>query len=314
MNKPVLDARREQMLELLSDGASARVIARKLGYSEGTMRVYLHNLYRAIGVRNKTEAVIWHLHRTRPADVAPPAAAPLHGGAIVAELALTEDLYVALGAMSAFVGPYGQVWEFAQRLKGVALDEATLVRRSLSRLVWRALLKGDFAYGKGLYDDGSAERLALDSPSDAMLLALLLVLGGYSGAADRLAARLVARRRPGAGVSAREAAFLTALHGVVEQSDEAGLAALRRTATDGTRAPLLKQLAIVALFHVYRARRNGERAGELAEALWADAEAARRELEAMGIRPLGRDLALARAAKPEAGVSVPAGEKAVAAR
>jgi DNA-binding NarL/FixJ family response regulator len=60
-----MDARSERMLELLSEGASARIIAKKLGYSEGTMRVYLHNLYRAIGVRNKTEAVIWHLQRTR---------------------------------------------------------------------------------------------------------------------------------------------------------------------------------------------------------------------------------------------------------
>ena len=52
----IMDPRSERMLELLAEGASARVIAKKLGYSEGTMRVYLHNLYRAIGVRNKTEA------------------------------------------------------------------------------------------------------------------------------------------------------------------------------------------------------------------------------------------------------------------
>ncbi len=305
------------MLELLSDGASARVIARKLGYSEGTMRVYLHNLYRAIGVRNKTEAVIWHLNRTRAVDSAPVAAvavAPLRRGAIVAEMALAEDLYIALGAMSAFVGPYGQLWESAQHLKGVALDEATLVRRSLSRLVWRALLRGDFAYGKALYEDGSAERLALDSPSDAMLLASLLVIGGYSGMADRLVSRLVTRRRPGAGVSAREAAFLAALRAAVEQGDAASVAALRRAATEGSRAPLLRQLAIVALFHMHKARRESTHAGELAEALWAEAEAARRELEAMGIRPLGRDLALARAAKAEASESAPAGAKAVAAR
>ena len=69
-----IDARGEQMLELLAQGASARVVARKLGYSEGTTRVYLHNLYRAIGVRNETEAVIWHLGRTRApeAKAAPP--------------------------------------------------------------------------------------------------------------------------------------------------------------------------------------------------------------------------------------------------
>src|ERR1700733_13423634 len=68
MKAVALEARGQRMLELLAEGASARVIARKLGYSEGTTRVYLHNLYRVIGVRNKTEAVIWHLNRTRPAS------------------------------------------------------------------------------------------------------------------------------------------------------------------------------------------------------------------------------------------------------
>ena len=65
MKGHTLDARNQLMLELLAEGASARIVARKLGYSEGTTRVYLHNLYRAIGVRNKTEAVIWHLGRVR---------------------------------------------------------------------------------------------------------------------------------------------------------------------------------------------------------------------------------------------------------
>ena len=34
----IMDPRSERMLELLAEGASARVIAKKLGYSEGTMR------------------------------------------------------------------------------------------------------------------------------------------------------------------------------------------------------------------------------------------------------------------------------------
>ena len=40
MNKATtMDTRSERMLELLAQGASARVLAEQLGYSEGTMRV-----------------------------------------------------------------------------------------------------------------------------------------------------------------------------------------------------------------------------------------------------------------------------------
>ena len=58
-----LDTRSQRMLELLAQGAGSKLIAKELGYQDGTMRVYLHNLYRKIGVANKTEAVIWFLKR-----------------------------------------------------------------------------------------------------------------------------------------------------------------------------------------------------------------------------------------------------------
>jgi DNA-binding NarL/FixJ family response regulator len=60
-----MDAKSERMLELLAEGSPSRVIARQMGYQEGTMRVYLHKLYKKIGVANKTEAVIWYLNRGR---------------------------------------------------------------------------------------------------------------------------------------------------------------------------------------------------------------------------------------------------------
>ena len=64
MNETMIDTRSRRMLELLAQGAGSKLIAKELGYQEGTMRVYLHNLYRKIGVGNKTEAVIWYLRRT----------------------------------------------------------------------------------------------------------------------------------------------------------------------------------------------------------------------------------------------------------
>jgi DNA-binding CsgD family transcriptional regulator len=296
-----MDPRSERMLELLSEGASARVIAKKLGYSEGTMRVYLHNLYRAIGVRNKTEAVIWHLHRTRgtAAQAALPRPAPvavseptLPAGNGFGHMALAEDLFTALGVMSAFVGPYGQLWEAGMRLKGTPMDETLMTQRAQSRLLWRALLKGDFAYGKLLYDEGHAERLAVQGATDAATIACLLALGGFSAAAGRLISGLGDKRKANAGVAAREMALMRAVSEAAEGKSEASLAALHALAAENGRAPALKQLAIAALYHVYRGRKQLEQARQTADALWAEAETARQQLEAMGVRPLAREAAL----------------------
>ncbi|HXZ50007.1 MAG TPA: helix-turn-helix transcriptional regulator [Usitatibacter sp.] len=318
-----IDAKGQRMLELLAEGASARVVARKMGYSEGTTRVYLHNLYRAIGVGNKTEAVIWYLNRARPAEarpapslpsVAPSLAGPDASTASFGEMALAEDLYTALGAMSGFIGPYGHVWEAGLRLKGASLDEKLVPRRAQSRLLWRALLKGDFGYGKMLHDDGAAERMVVDAPSDAVILAALLLLGGYTAAGERVASHLALKRKGAAGISAREASLLRALRDSVEGDGEAGLAALHELASESGRASPVKQEAMVALFHAYRARRDGERARATADCVWAEAESARQQLEAMGVRPLAREASLPRPARVSARESSTARERAAAGR
>jgi DNA-binding CsgD family transcriptional regulator len=295
-----MDTRSERMLELLAEGASARVIAKKLGYSEGTMRVYLHNLYRAIGVRNKTEAVIWHLHR-KPSGAEPalpqPAAMPVAeptvpAGGSCGDLAIAEDLFTAMGAMGLFVGPYGHVWEAGLRLKGTPIDEKLMAQRAQSRLLWRALLKGDFAYGKLLHDEGHAERVATQSPADAATVACLLSLGGYSGAAQRLVASLGDRRKGNAALGGREMALMRAVGEAMEGRTESSIDALHELAAEGGRVPALKQLAMAALYHVYRSRKHNDAARRTADALWAEAETARQQLEAMGVRPLAREAAL----------------------
>lgn len=320
-----IDMRGRQMLELLAEGASARVIARKLGYSEGTTRVYLHNLYKQIGVRNKTEAVIWYLNRSRAQEPRPASAAipaPVGGaqaaGAAVSkamtlgDMALAEGLYTALGAMGSFLGPYGHVWEAGLRLKGEALDEKLLAKRAQSRLLWRALLRGDFAYGKLLHDEGIAEGMLQESASDAVLVACLLLLGGYSSAYERFSAPLLLKRKGAAAITAREAALLRAVHGALE--GDAGMAGLHEIAADNTRSPMVKQTAMAALFHVYRMRRDADRARATAGAIWADAESARQQLEAMGVRPLAREQALPRLVRAGAKDTVAARERATVTR
>ena len=296
MKNTTLDAKNERMLELLAEGASAREVAKKMGYSEGTTRVYLHNLYKAIGVRNKTEAAIWQLSRMRAAS-APPAheAEPIAGPAATREtfgdMALGEDLYAALGVMSTFLGPYGHVWEAGLRLKGQAIDEKTVMRRAQARLLWRALLKGDFGYAKTLNDEGIAERMLLDQPSDAVLVACVLTIGGFSAASQRLIAQLQHRRKSAIGISQRESNLLSAVEAAMGPNAEAGLASLHHVA-ESPNAPMLRQVAMVCLFHAYRARKDGARAHATANAIWSEAEKTRQQLEAMGVRPLARDAAL----------------------
>jgi DNA-binding CsgD family transcriptional regulator len=314
MKTKSIDARSQALLELLAQGASARIMARKLGYSEGTTRVYLHNLYKAIGVRNKTQAVIWHLGRAHAAIPAAVATAPAvaQSRECFGEMALAEGLYAALGVMSTFLGPYGHVWEAGMRMKGSQADEKLLARRIQSRLLWRALLQGDFAYGKGLHDDASGERIAFDSPSDGVLLACLLLIGGYSSAADGLVAQLSSKRK--AGANARELALLRAVRASLGGEADSAIASLHQLATENARAPILRQLAMIALYYVYKGRRDTERACATASAIWADAEAGRQQLEAMGVRPLGRDAALPRPAKSGAREPAAAREKAAVTR
>jgi DNA-binding CsgD family transcriptional regulator len=315
MKDTTMDARSEQMLELLAKGASARMLAGKLGYSEGTVRVYLHNLYKVIGVRNKTEAVIWFMNRAngdaRPVAVVP-AAATLSRECF-GEMALSEDLYAALGVMSSFLGPYGHVWEAGMRLKGTQADDKLLQRRALSRLLWKAFLQGDFPVAKAMHDDGTADRLLYDSAQEAVLLACLLLIGGYSSAAHRLVAQLSGKRRGTSGVTNRDLALLRAVDDALDTGDDTGLASLYSIAMEGHRTPVLKQIAMVALFHAHKARKDPDRARGTASAIWSEAEAARQQLEAMGVRPLGRDMSLPRPERMPARESVAMPKEKVAA-
>jgi DNA-binding NarL/FixJ family response regulator len=62
-----LGARETQLLEALVKGHPNKVIAHALGVSESTVKLYLHRLFRTLGVHNRTEAVARGLQmRIRP--------------------------------------------------------------------------------------------------------------------------------------------------------------------------------------------------------------------------------------------------------
>lgn len=55
-----------RLLALLAEGRSNEQIARTLNVSPNTVKYYLKNLFRKLGVTNRTEAVSWYLRQPRP--------------------------------------------------------------------------------------------------------------------------------------------------------------------------------------------------------------------------------------------------------
>jgi len=289
MKDIALDPRSERMLELLSKGGSSRELAEKLGYQEGTMRVYLHHLYKKINVANKTEAVIWWMKRAADkGGTAPVAVVDSEAHApddLFGEMSLREGLYAALGVMNVFIGPYSRQWELARRLDSGDEDDVEVRERAQrARALFRALLQGDWAYGKRLYDADGGASLLVDASAEAALLAALLALGGYTSAADRLQGQLTPRRK--AAGSHREVALIRALSralngqpGAVEEMQD--LASERSTPAG------FKQLVHVVLFHAHAALKEFDRARRAANVIWNEAESVKQQLVAMGDRPLG---------------------------
>jgi hypothetical protein len=292
------------MLELLAQGGSGRTIAATLGYREGSTRVYLHELYKKLGVNNKTAALLWYLEQSgktfRHNDMAAGSPETCHPDRSFGDMALRTNLFVALGVMNMFLGPYGKSWEVGHRLKGGRMDPRLNARRGQSRLLWEALLKGDFAYGKRLYDEDATVRILVDSPSDGVLLALLLLIGGYTGAAARVIAHLAAGRKGGVGVTLAERTLVLALRDALNANSGEALAGLYQLAAGRSSSTTIRQIAMVALYWAYRARKDSDRARGTANAICAEAEAARQQLQALGERPVYGDATLPRPAAMKA--------------
>jgi DNA-binding NarL/FixJ family response regulator len=58
-----LTRREREIVALLSDGASSKEIAHKLGLTSGTVRAHLHTIYGKLGVENRTQAAVLYLGR-----------------------------------------------------------------------------------------------------------------------------------------------------------------------------------------------------------------------------------------------------------
>jgi DNA-binding NarL/FixJ family response regulator len=56
--RTLLTERQMDVLRLLSQGKPNKLIARDLGISEGTVKIHLAAIFRALNVRNRVEAVV----------------------------------------------------------------------------------------------------------------------------------------------------------------------------------------------------------------------------------------------------------------
>jgi DNA-binding NarL/FixJ family response regulator len=54
----VLTHRQREVLDRLCDGKSNKQIAYELGLSEGTVKIHITAIFRSLGVKNRTQAVI----------------------------------------------------------------------------------------------------------------------------------------------------------------------------------------------------------------------------------------------------------------
>jgi DNA-binding NarL/FixJ family response regulator len=64
---PVLSAREREVLELVTEGLPNKLIARRLGISERTVKAHLTRIYEQLGVRDRTQAALWaREHRATP--------------------------------------------------------------------------------------------------------------------------------------------------------------------------------------------------------------------------------------------------------
>lgn len=60
-----LTEREQQILDLLSQGLSNKMIARKLDITEGTVKVHVKHLLKKLNLRSRVEAAVWAVNQSR---------------------------------------------------------------------------------------------------------------------------------------------------------------------------------------------------------------------------------------------------------
>jgi DNA-binding NarL/FixJ family response regulator len=61
-----LTAREQEVLDMITDGLPNKLIARRMGISERTVKAHLTNVYQRLGVTDRTQAALWAQRQRRP--------------------------------------------------------------------------------------------------------------------------------------------------------------------------------------------------------------------------------------------------------
>lgn len=283
-----LTLRDRQLLALLSAGLPTKEIAKKLDLSDGTTRVYLHNLYAKINVKGRSEAMVLH-HRAKTTEVRSKLEAQAAGMRIAmrkldesaGDIAVRAGLAASLGSMSCFLGPHSRAWEVAVRLKGKTMDDSLLHRRTDSRRLWEALLGGEWSYAKQTAESGLVTDLLISSPADYAVACCMLALGGYQIAGEMI--KLHEGRGGASQILKKSESNL--VHTTLASSLSIGGLASEflpsHVKAFATNLPF-KHLAMVVAYHLCLKGKDESGAVEIADALWKEAESQRRHLLEMG--------------------------------
>jgi DNA-binding NarL/FixJ family response regulator len=65
---PTLTAREWEVLALIGEGLSNRLIARRLGIAEKTVKAHLTSIFSHIGVTDRVQAALWWSRHSGPDD------------------------------------------------------------------------------------------------------------------------------------------------------------------------------------------------------------------------------------------------------
>jgi DNA-binding CsgD family transcriptional regulator len=283
-----LTLRDKRLLELLAAGLPGKDIAKRMGLSEGTTRVYLHNLYAKIKVKGRAEAMVLH-NRERATTVRSemdklatrPRELLRKPDETAGDIAVRAGLLSSLGAMACFLGPHARSWEISMRLKGRAMDEDLIHRREVSRRMWEALLCGDWFHAKRAAENGTVADLLLSSPADYAVACCMLSLGGFHLAGPMI--KLHEGRGTVSHILKKSESNLVQVTLAWSLSKDGSVADFLsgQLKAFAANAPF-KHLAMVTAYFLCIERKDQSGAVKIANALWKEAESQRQHLLDMG--------------------------------
>lgn len=265
----VLSNRERQLLALLAEGLPCKTIGQRMKIGTGSARVYLSNLYRKLGVSNRTAALSWYIrnyvmpHSTiQICYIEGETGGPelvLRQSLQFGSYALKSNLLIALGAANVYIGSTAT----GQPDNGVS---ALSMPADPIRFLWEWLLQGDFAAANHVQT--IPHKTEGDQPCADALLAMLLLLGKQLKKAEPLALKALERHES----APLSCAVVRTLQALQKDEDGQALPDLHRYVAEMPPCHPAKHAAMIVLFYVYRNQGDLVHAAAIANSIYAEAQ------------------------------------------